>query len=191
MKNSIYTVLAFALLGNVAGAQKVIKFENGNLALQSCYGTEEGIQCDFTYRLTDRNSAILSLTPEHYEGTTETGAKVASYISLDGSDFTSRYDRATANVRSSTPIKVAMFFNLPSNSKNVSITKYGGPFQTDTLFSKIPVRPYGTPAPTTKAPAASAPATVNVDSGSYNAVLSNCKKQGTSLYCNAVLTPRK
>lgn len=187
MKKTIYAVVALIFLGTLASAQKAVKFKNGNLALQSCYGTAEGIQCDFTYRLTDRNSDTLVVQPIEYRGVTETGAEISPAISLDGSTFASNYDDAKANVKSSTPIKVVMFFNLPSDSKQISLSRY-----SETYFTKIPVRPYGTPAPVNTAPITPTAAnTVNVNGSNYSAVLSNCKNQGGTLYCSAVLTPRK
>jgi hypothetical protein len=179
MKNWI--ALAGLVLASTAFAQ-TWDMTDGKLTLVGCYGKQDGVYCDLNYTLTNKQTASVSWTSDLFKIFKQDGTSTyADAVAFGGGDFKSgAYSFATKEIIANVPVKVQIYFNIPSSTASLRALAYG-----DIRFDNIPVRPYGTAA---KVPA-QLPAGPSVSGFAIN--LSNCQLQGQNYVCVATLTPTK
>lgn len=136
--------------------------------------------CDFSYVLTKKQTLSLSWRTEYFkifkqDGTSQGADKVA-FVDGKFSEYYTDNKEIIANV----PVKVQVYFNVPSSTSSLRALAYG-----DIKFDNIPVRAYGSTATTpTQLPA-------GPSVKGFAISLSNCQLQGQNYVCVATLTPTK
>lgn len=187
MKKLTAVMVAAAALGaGVAGAQ-TWQDENGTFTFTGCYKSDSFVRCEVNYTLTKKDTGRLGWSNSdmiYYLSNGTTGR--ADTLSMAGGYF---YGTGAVDIIKGVPIKTVFQLELPSDTKNILALLID-----KKRFDNVPVRSSATaaaPAPAPR-PAAPAPAAAPVNTGNYNAVLTECKPgAGGVLTCKAVLTPRR
>ena len=156
--------------------------QDGKLTLVGCYGKQDGVYCDFSFLLTNKQTATLQWTPENFkvfkqDGISQTANAVAFIDGKFGGFF--GYS-STQEIIANVPVKVQLYFNIPSSTSSFRALAYN-----DVRFDNVPVQPYGA---VSKTPA-QLPAGPSVTGFAIS--LSNCQMQGQNYVCVATLTPTK
>lgn len=155
---------------------------DGKLTLVGCYGKQDGVYCDFNYTLTEKQTEGVQWVADNFGMFKQDGtSKPADAISFAGGDFAqSFYHTETKEVIANVPVKLQLYFNIPSSISSFRALSFNG-----VKFDNIPVRPYGSVSTTpTVLPEGS-----NVKGFAIS--LSNCQLQGQNYVCVATLTPSK
>ena len=154
--------------------------QDGKLTLVGCYGKQDGVYCDFSFTLTNKQTNVDAFYAEYFKIFKQDGSsqKANAVAFIDG-NFDS-YRSSTKEIIANVPVKVQVYFNVPSSISSFRALAYG-----DVKFDNIPVRPYGSAAKT-PAQLPTAPSVTG-----FAISLSNCQLQGQNYVCVATLTPTK
>ncbi|WP_425145930.1 hypothetical protein [Deinococcus sp.] len=173
-------LMAFAVLAlaSTAFAQSWA-VADGKLTLVGCYGKQDGVYCDFSYTLTEKQTSRFYWVASRFKIYKQDGvSQEANSIAFVDGKFDS--DSSSQEIIANVPVKVQIYFNVPNSTSGFRALAFA-----DTKFDNIPIRPYGT---VSKTPI-QLPAGPSVTGFAIS--LSNCQLQGQNYVCVATLTPTK
>ena len=193
VKKHTYAGAAAALLaiaiGGSAGAQAQSWTDaNGTINFAGCFGSEAGIQCNYTYTLTKLQTGQVNGDFHGYQYYLADGSRgEAASLSIGGENF-KPYSAGVTAV-SGIPVNVAFVMNLPRTTPNIAALVIFGHRINNVFVSQT-----GKPAVSAPVAVAARPAAVSVPApatgGAVTVSLTGCTTSAGVITCTkAVIGP--